>query len=85
MLQMVFQSTSVISDGRIVATEAFPMGFLVFQSTSVISDGRILFLDLVDSVVKAFQSTSVISDGRIVCVWALGEIEAIVSIHVRHF
>jgi len=36
-----FQSTSVISDGRIYPADEFNVDSMLFQSTSVISDGRI--------------------------------------------
>ncbi len=40
-LGWMFQSTPVISDGRIGATADDPLGLARFQSTPVISDGRI--------------------------------------------
>ncbi len=61
----VFQSTPVISDGRIFIHRRKPDTSGLFQSTPVISDGRISRFSTAPTRRSRFQSTPVISDGRI--------------------
>jgi len=61
----MFQSTSVIADGRICGWRGRRHRHVPFQSTSVIADGRIATSRAALPRSPPFQSTSVIADGRI--------------------
>ena len=80
----MFQSTSVIADGRKAPSGSGNVSRTRFQSTSVIADGRKVGAGLVTRPCIKFQSTSVIADGR---KFADNDRQAVgleVSIHVRH-
>ena len=81
---MLFQSTSVIADGRIRCRHRWGKDRCWFQSTSVIADGRILIWMTPLGVASVFQSTSVIADGRIKEEYIARGSPYPVSIHVRH-